>query len=341
MTTAHAAHVLIPPRIADTPPALGGVVHRFGGLTMGTGWQVCAVGSRSAPLERWRASVERVLAAVIDEMSTWEPASALRRFNDSPAGSLHTIPAGFAEVLTAALAIREASGGAFDPCAGALVDAWGFGPFASFQDPAFIPPDPRALRPLSGAAVSGLAFDPVTRTLRQPGGLRLDLSAIAKGHAVDRVSRCLRQAGIDAALIDIGGELSGRGVKPDGQPWWVALESPDGSRTHPHRVALHGLAVATSGDYRRCFIDPATGTRRSHTIDPRTGEPVAHALASVTVLHESCMAADGWATALMALGPEQGMALAREQSLAALLVVRRPDGGFDEHLSPALVPFTQ
>lgn len=339
--TTPVAHVLIPPRIADTPPALGGVVHRFGGLTMGTRWQVGVVGSRNAPLERWRAAVERVLAEVIDEMSTWDPASALRRFNDAPPGSLHGIPAGFAEVLTAALAMREASGGAFDPCAGALVDAWGFGPFASFRDPAFAPPDPQALPPLSAAAAAGLAFDPDTRTLRQPGGLRLDLSAIAKGYAVDRVGRCLRQAGIDAALTEIGGELSGYGVKPDGQPWWVALESPDDGWATPHRIALHGLAVATSGDYRRCFIDPVTGNRRSHTIDPRTGAPVAHPLASVTVLHESCMAADGWATALMVLGPQHGMALACEQSLAALFVVRRPDGGFDEHLSPALVPFTQ
>ena len=187
-----------------------------------------------------------------------------------------------------------------------------------------------------------LELDLPARRARQPGGLQLDLSAIAKGYGVDRLARYLDSQGIHHYLVEVGGELRGAGSKPDGQPWWVMLEQVDGAADsadnarHPAEMllALHGLSVATSGDYRRFFQD---GTARfSHTIDPRSGMPIANQLASVTVVHAECMAADAWSTALTVLGVEAGLALAEEQGLAARFLQR--DGpGFHETLSSRML----
>ena len=164
-------------------------------------------------------------------------------------------------------------------------------------------PRPRRLRRPSAAeietarATSGwprLSFAPAGAHLRQPGGIALDLSGIAKGHAVDAVADLLHDAGIANALVEIGGELVGRGIRPDGDPWWVDLESPPGLTLAPLRIALHGLAVATSGDYRR----------GAHTLDPRTGRPIDTGVVSASVIHETALDADAWATALTVLGPD-------------------------------------
>ena len=142
----------------------------------------------------------------------------------------------------------------------------------------------------------------------------------------------LRSMELRDFLVEIGGELRGEGVRPDGQPWWVDLEPVPGSRLAPLRAALHGLSIATSGDYRRSFAHG--GRDYAHTLDPRTGRPLDNGVASVTVLHPSCMLADAWATALTVLGPA-GMALAEREGLAAHMAVRAGTG-FVEHLSPAL-----
>jgi thiamine biosynthesis lipoprotein len=173
----------------------------------------------------------------------------------------------------------------------------------------------------------------------QPGGLALDLCAIAKGHAVDRICARLADLGLDAMLVDIGGELRGHGVKPDGQPWWVALEQPPGCDTTGCVLAAHDIAVATSGDYRRCWRD-AHGRLRSHTIDPRCGVPIEHGVASVSVVHASCMWADAWSTALMVLGPDKGLALAERQRLAARFIIRDARTGWRLAVSSAWLALT-
>jgi thiamine biosynthesis lipoprotein len=179
-----------------------------------------------------------------------------------------------------------------------------------------------------------IEVDVPNRRARQPGGLALDFCAIAKGFAVDAVSRHLDARGVTDHLVEIGGELRGQGLKPDGMPWWVELESPEANAHGAARtlVALLGLSIATSGDYRRYFEQD--GRRFAHTIDPRTGYPAAHALASVTVIHRDCMLADALSTALTVLGPQAGMDFAQRHALAARFLVRTPRG-FDELTSPA------
>jgi thiamine biosynthesis lipoprotein len=226
-----------------------------------------------------------------------------------------------------ALGVFEASGGAYDPAAGALVNLWGFGPARRFDQAGFYAPDAQAVADaLARRARARVELDHDHRRLLQPGGALLDLSAVAKGYAVDRLALCLEGHGVGHYLVEIGGELRGAGVKADGQPWWVEIEGvpdlEDEAQPGPQAVAaLHGLAVATSGDYRRYFHQ--AGQRRSHTLDPRSGYPIAHSLASVTVLAPSCMQADALSTALTVLGPEAGLAWAEAHGLAARFLLRR------------------
>jgi thiamine biosynthesis lipoprotein len=175
-------------------------------------------------------------------------------------------------------------------------------------------------------------LDRAGRRLLQPGGAVLDLSSIAKGYAVDRLARCLERRGLHHYLVEVGGELRGAGVKPDGHPWWVEIEGVPDAGGAQAIVALHGLSIATSGDYRQYFTQ--NRRRVSHTLDPRTGWPIAHDVASVTVLAPTCMAADALSTVLTVLGPVAGLAFAERRALAARFLVRRA-GALEEIHTPA------
>lgn len=286
---------------------------------MGTTWHVRV----AAPDGFDRAVVAQAIAArleaILAEMSHWRADSVLGRFNRAPGGTWHALPPDFAHVFAAGSAVFERSDGAFDPAIGALVNLWGFGP-----EPAGRTPDAAALATARAhASLQRLAYEPDTRRLRQPGGVHLDLSGIAKGFAVDALGALLRAHRCHHALVEIGGELLGLGLRPDGDPWWVDLETPRAAAP-PLRLALHQLAVATSGDY----------VRGHHTIDPRSGRPIEHAMA-VSVIHKSAMLADAWATALSVAPPTEMRALAAAEKLAVRALIR--DGGtIAEWISPAL-----
>ena len=293
----------------------------LGGETMGTRWTVRAVLPAGLPVGAVATAIGARLDGIVAEMSHWSPTSLLSRFNRSAAGHWTTLPPDFAHVVARGLSIAAASDGAFDPTIGRIVDLWGFGPIPVDGPPV----DEAVAAALAAAGWRRLAYRPGDRGLRQPGGLALDLSGIAKGHAVDAVGGVLERLGVRHALVEIGGELVGRGMRPDGEPWWVDLEVPPGCDLAPLRIALHGLAVATSGDYRR----------GAHTIDPRTGRAVANGVVSASVIHDDALGADAWATALTVSGAGQGMTLAATHGIAARIVTRI-DGETREYLTPAL-----
>ncbi len=317
-----APRIAVPERLA--PASFDGFdpvarVVDLSGPTMGTQWRVRMALPPGEEPDPVRAAIEARLADIVMQMSHWEAESLLCRYNAAPAGSWVPLPPDFETVMAAALEVAALSDGAFDPAIGRLTDLWGLGP-----NPASGPPDEAAIA--SACKASGwrnIALDRAQpRRLFQPGGIWLDLSGIAKGHAADAVADLLADMGLRHALVEIGGECVGRGIRPDGEPWWVDLEAPPALQLPPLRVALHQIAVATSGDY----------LSGAHTLDPATGRPAIHATTAVSFIHDRCVMADAWASALSVLDPESARSLAEREGLAARLVGR--DG--TEWLSPAL-----
>lgn len=313
------------------------------GPTMGTTFNIVVVGERFDvdQLAALQTAIDAELEAVNAEMSTYRADSELSRFNGSPASQSFAASPHLFEVVALAKQVSEQSGGAFDVTVGPLVDAWGFGPGDPSQRRALSDAEIETLRAAVGD--DKLTIDRASGQLRKTvAGLRVDLSAIAKGHGCDRVAAVLDAAGWTNYMVEIGGEVWARGSSPSGEAWKVGIERPTGdaagSRVVQAVIRVRDVGVATSGDYRNYW--ERDGVRYSHTIDPRTGRPITHALAGVTVIHpESAALADAWATALNVLGPDEGLALAEKLGLAAYFLVRT-DAGFEARSTPEFSPYS-
>lgn len=319
----------------DAPAAIAPAALRdIGGDTMGSTWRLRWAPAADAPAPAaLRAELQALFDGIEAELSLWRADSTIRRFNDAAPGEAVAMTPHFRAVLANALALQARSGGAFDPTAGPLVQAWGFGAGPARS----APPDPAALdaararlaAPRLRAALAAAGED---AALVQPGGVALDLNAATEGHALDAAAAHLRARGIDAFVLELSREFIAAGQRPDGQPWRIGIEWPERAApdadaddlARPDVVALRDLALATSGDAHQAFV--AAGRRHGHVIDPRSGAPTAHGLAQASVLHASAREADGLATTLMVLGPDDGLAWAEAEGLAALLLVRAEDG---------------
>lgn len=324
--------VVIPASLARVPVlAATEECLQLAGESMGTTWQVKVHAPAEASIAL-RNAIEETLELVVQQMSHWEATSDLSRFNGAAAGSDIALPDLLFDLLMRARGVSAQTGGAYDATAGAMAQLWGFGTDRAHLDAGFRIPDNAAVEAVrASCGWQRLTLDSVARTARQPGGIALDLSAIAKGFAVDLVSQRLRRDGHVCHLVEIGGELRGTGIKPNVQPWWVSLEPPAADAgTSEVVIALCDRAVATSGDYRRCFEQG--GRRYAHTLDPRTGQPVDNDLAAVTVISDECWYADAISTALMVMGAEEGRAFANSRGIAARFVCRR-EGGYQESCS--------
>ena len=345
---------------ACLPAGDGPAGHLFEGPTMGTTFAVRVVADdlsdeRAAAL---RAAIEGTLARVDERMSTYRPESEVSRFNrarstepfrvsaDTLAVLRHAleisvpfrVSADTLAVLRHALEISELTDGAFDVTVGPLVDAWGFGPAG---EPA-APPTGRDIDRLRRqVGFRQLRIEPATSSIRKlVPRLSCDLSALAKGYAVDRLAERLRAEGFASYLVEVGGEVRAGGLSPRGDAWRVGIERPaPGPPAVQRLVRLRDRALATSGDYRNYY--EVDGRRVSHTIDPRSGRPVDHGLASVSVVEPLCVRADAIATALGVLGPDAGYELAVAQGWAALLIVRGDDGTLRERETPAFAALVE
>ena len=314
------------------------------GKIMGTGYSVrLGIGEADPLLDGLAPKIYSVLQDVDTHMSTWRADSELSRFNTSEDQDWQSMTPATAEVIAYALGTSSSSRGAFDVTVGPLVDLWGFGAGATTVSAAKTVDGVAAGRKPAGQAIrqtmamvgsEAIDVDLDTNSVRKLNReVRLDLSGIAKGHAVDRVATLLDAEGLDSYLVEVGGELKARGVKPDGTSWKVAIERPLAGQRDVFRVLdLNNSAIATSGDYRNFFADG--GQRYSHSIDPRTGQPVNHELASVSVVAESTMVADALSTALMVLGPDDAMDYAKRHQIAAHLILKSGSALKEVH-SPA------
>ena len=290
------------------------------GQALGTTWSV-TIGAGQVDAVAARLATEQALASVDAAMSTWRDDSELMRIRRGP-GPVEVSPETGAVVM-AALDLAKITNGAFDPTVQPLMELWGLHGEARTTAPTQDEVD---------AALAQVGWQKVTV---QPGlgvatvdggGTALDLSAIAKGHAVDRVSDALKALGARDLLVEVGGDVRGGGQGPNG-PWRLGVDWPQEGLEPGEQlaavVALVDRGMATSGNYRNTY--EVDGVRVVHTLDPRTGRPVYGKIASATVVAPDCQTADGWATALMVLGPEAGMAaIEARPELEALLLV--PDG---------------
>ena len=302
-----------------TPRPDAFVDQRAAGETMGTTWSArwfAAPGVQPAGISE---ALERGFSEMIASMSKGQPDSLISRYNSLAPGEHMEIDAPFSEVMALALEVARRSSGAFDPCLGADVSRAGFGAMVGASVPQLSVTGP--------AAWTQVLATPLV--LFQPGGLILDLSAIAKGYAVDRMADVLEGAGLSQFLVEIGGEFVARGVRADAMPWWVDIENPYPDSTS-WRVALVGRALATSGDYRQ--RREVAGQTLSHIFPAASRSCTGGDLASVSVLHAQCALADAWATALFAAGDLDGLAMAASEGIAALFQYRDAPA----RLSPAM-----
>jgi thiamine biosynthesis lipoprotein len=301
----------------DRPGAAGAKALHFTGETMGSTYNVKLVhpANDAGGLQQ---EVHAALDAVDRRMSMFRADSELSAFNRAGRAPFATSAELF-DVFSTAHEISRWSGGAFDITVAPFVEAWGFGTSKRRA----VPTSTSLQERRTAVDWRGLALDPATFTaVKAQSSMQADLGGIAQGYGVDAAAAVLDRHGVEHYLVEVSGEVRTRGLNAHGEAWRIGIEEPDATPQRArHIVPLSGRSMATSGDYRNYFEQG--GRRYSHEIDPATGAPISHALASVTVITESCVRADALATALIVLGPERGLALAEASGLAAHFIVRR------------------
>jgi len=307
------------------------VIH-ISGAKMGTSYHITVVADQPAP-EDLAEQIDDVLNKVDLSMSTYKSESELSQFNRLPVQQGVSVSDGLWDVLQISRRVWQQSDGAFDPSVGPIVDLWGFGPVVTDGR---IPSQDEIDQALTNSGFEYLLISVENKLVGKKLPIRLDLSAVAKGYAVDKVADLLEMLALPDYLVEVGGEMRVNGVNPNGQPWQIAIETPNALGQVEQIIGLQHGAIATSGDYRNYF--EKEGVRYSHTIDPRTGRPITHSLASVTVVTERCSDADAWATAFLVMGDKAALELANERSLAVYMIVRR-NNQFEAVYSDAFAPY--
>jgi len=310
----------------------------YSGPIMGTSFNIKASElPTTVSVTQLQNAIKLRLDAINQRMSTYLKDSELSLINQNKTLQAQVVSAELLKVLTAAKEINHKSLGAFDITVGPLVNLWGFGT----EGVKFSAPDITAVQKIlatTGDQYWSLSFEN-SKIQKKQVDLSLDLSALAKGYAVDEVALVIESYGVHDYLVEIGGELRLKGHNNQGKKWHIAIEKPTINKRELQKVIpITNTAMATSGDYRNFF--EYKGKRFSHTIDPRAGVPITHQLASVTVLHESSMLADAWATALMVLGSDDGYKIAEKEQLAAFFIIKKQQG-FAEQATPLFIKQTK
>ncbi|MBT8374855.1 MAG: FAD:protein FMN transferase [Deltaproteobacteria bacterium] len=305
------------------------------GATMGTTYQVKVIAGYFKSTSGLKEKIENRLLAINQSMSTYLQDSEISRFNAiRDTQEKLAVSDDFLQVMLAARDIYQKSGGAWDGTIKPLLNLWGFG---NTKQTRRVPDEAEIKKQMRWIGFQHIDIFPKGYLQKKKNTLTLDLASIAKGYAVDQVSDLLRASGINNFLVEIGGEVFAAGFRKDGQPWRVGINQPSTSASiaDVYRVVpLHNRAMATSGDYRNYFEDK--GRRFSHIIDPRTGYPVNNGVVSVSIVADSCMFADGLATAIMVMGREHGMTLINSlNDVEGFIIVRKTDGDIVPYMTDA------
>jgi thiamine biosynthesis lipoprotein len=289
------------------------------GPTMGTSYHITVV-SPPANIDKYtlQTDIDKLLININRQMSTYIPDSEISKFNQLSVNTWKSISEDFFTVLELSESFSLLTSGRFDITIGPLVDLWGFGA-ATDQDQKI--PDRGLLeQTLDNVGWYNLVLDKENRAIKKLKPININLSAIAKGYGVDKVAELLTSKNIDNYLVEIGGEVRARGLNKENIPWRLGIEEPSLMQKSVQRVVeLTDQAIATSGDYRNYFEE--NGTRFSHTIDPTSGRPVKHNIASVSVIADNAATADALATALNVLGERAALELSERENIAAYFIL--------------------
>ncbi|MGB0360068.1 MAG: FAD:protein FMN transferase [Endozoicomonas sp.] len=332
-------------------------LYSFQGQIMGTTYNVSYVSDIfDHPVSIVSEKVHAALVDVDKRMSTYKPDSELMQFNRSEVGKPFQVSPDLVELVVQAKGISNMSGGQYDITVGPLVNLWGFGPSGieqglvdseSVNTPEFLEwmktqygkvPDLKSIaEAVDRVSYQHLKTDSNASTLTRELPLFVDLSSIAKGYGVDQAAKVLVAEGIDDFLVEVGGEVSVNGVKPNGQPWRLAVIGPEMGKNGMSVLVEPGdKSLATSGDYLNFF--EVDGQRYSHTINPVTGWPEAKRVAEVAVIADTTARADALATMFMVIGDEKGLELANQLGIAARFAYYT-GGSFETVTSEAFKPY--
>ena len=302
--------------------------HVYQGGALGTSYSIKVFTADTTDLQ---PAIDSVFRVVNQSLSTYLPDSDISRINNGDSGV--QVDKMFAEVFKMSVEIYQQTEGYFDPTVGILVDAWGFGPGPSLDmDSA------RVDSLLQFVGLGKVRLTPDYRIAMQQPGMRLDFNAIAKGYTVDRLGVMLEDKGAADYLIEVGGELRTLGINQlKEQPWVVGIDDPQvlEGRKIKQIITLRDRSMASSGNYRKFRVDSISGKKYVHTIDPRTGYTKDSKILAVSVLAETCMRADGFATAFMAMELEASKRiLETDNSLEGYIIYLDASGATSEYMTP-------
>lgn len=296
-------------------------ITKLNGSIFGTFYEVTYSSSNN---ENHQKSIDSIFSIINTSMSNYQADSDISKVNTH---QLDVVDAHFAEVFKASKIIYKATNGIFDPTIGTLVNAWNFGSELNKSKLDSLKID--SLMQFVGFDKIELKINTLIKTTPKP---YLDFNAIAKGYAVDVVAAFLDAKNSTNYLINIGGELRAKGINTTKQSGWtVGIENPnfDGSQSYDNVFVLKDKALATSGTYRKFKLD-ANGNRYAHIINTKTGYPTKTNILSVSVIADTCMMADGYATAFQAMGVERVKAfLAQHPELQVYLIFYNKNKDFE------------
>ena len=316
------ASVLI---IKNEPP-----YHTDRGFIFGTYYNICYKSK-----DNLQQKIDSTLKSVDNSLSPFNKRSVITAIN---ANRDTTPDAQFIEVFTLAQEISATTNGAFDITVAPLVNAWGFG----FKQ---------------GTIVDSLTVDSLlqfvgyksirlsdNKIIKQQPQTMLDCSAIAKGYGCDRVARMLECYGIEDYMVEIGGEVVAKGKNDKSKQWSIGISKPTEDKSGTINeiqeiLRISGKSVATSGNYRNYRYED--GRKLSHTIDPRTGYPVAHTLLSATVIANDCATADAYATAFMVMGIDKAMEICKDKGIDAYFIYSTPEGAINTRETDGMKKYHQ
>ena len=286
--------------------------YTISGNTMGTTYSVKLVSIESGiNIQSIDNKIDSILVSINKQMSTWDPTSDISKFNSLTSIEPLSISDDLVHVIDNSINISKKTNGLFDITVYDLMRIWGFGPNPMSSFPKN--DDIEQVLKITGYENINITNKKISKNNIK---VKLDLNAIAKGFGVDKVFQFMRSEGFEDVFVEIGGEVRFSGRNRRNQNWSIGIEDPMINGMTQNEIAailsLSKSAIATSGNYRN--IVNLDGELLGHTINPRTGFPIQTDVISVTVLSQSCMVADAWATALMVMDYDTGYAKVEDES---------------------------